>query len=134
MPDKLTPCPNPAKLARNNNAAVRYHFMTVTFYHREFGREAERGRGRPPHNCGSVSGADVPVRSRPPGRLPCSPFHQPSTMIVRMRFSLILLTLSSALARDAGATHDEWPHYGGTQFSWRYSALDQINTSNIKSP
>ena len=54
-------------------------------------------------------------------------------MIVRMRFSLILLTISSALAQDAGATHDDWPHYGGTQFSWRYSALDQINTSNIKS-
>ena len=49
-----------------------------------------------------------------------------------MRFSLILLTISSALAQDAGATHADWPHYGGTQFSWRYSALDQINTSNVK--
>ena len=50
-----------------------------------------------------------------------------------MRFSLILLTISSALAQDAGATHADWPHYGGTQFSWRYSALDQINTANVKS-
>ncbi len=51
-----------------------------------------------------------------------------------MRFSLlsILLTISSALAQDAGATHSDWPHYGGTQFSWRYSALDQINTNNVK--
>jgi alcohol dehydrogenase (cytochrome c) len=53
-----------------------------------------------------------------------------------MRFLLILLTLfvtiSSALAQDAGATRADWPHYGGTQFSWRYSALDQINTNNVK--
>src|ERR1700719_103384 len=53
-------------------------------------------------------------------------------MIVSMRFSLILFTISSALAQDAGATRGDWPHYGGTQFSWRYSALDQINTSNVK--
>ena len=31
-----------------------------------------------------------------------------------------------------GATHADWPHYGGTQASWRYSALDQINTTNVK--
>ena len=50
-----------------------------------------------------------------------------------MRFSLILIAVSSALAQDAGATRADWPHYGGTQFSWRYSALDQINTTNVKS-
>jgi glucose dehydrogenase len=53
-----------------------------------------------------------------------------------MRFPLILLTipfaLFPALAQDAGATRADWPHYGGTQFSWRYSALDQINTTNVK--
>jgi alcohol dehydrogenase (cytochrome c) len=54
-----------------------------------------------------------------------------------MRFLPILLTtslftISGALAQDAGATHADWPHYGGTQFSWRYSALDQINTTNVK--
>jgi alcohol dehydrogenase (cytochrome c) len=57
-------------------------------------------------------------------------------MIGRMRFRLILLTIpftiSSALAQDAGATRADWPHYGGTQFSWRYSALDQINMTNVK--
>lgn len=45
----------------------------------------------------------------------------------------MLLTISIAPAQDAGATHADWPHYGGTQFSWRYSALDQINTQNVKS-
>src|SRR5579863_9809804 len=58
-------------------------------------------------------------------------------MIGRMRFWLVLLTISffttsPALPQDAGATHADWPHYGGTQFSWRYSALDQINTTNVK--
>src|SRR5450755_2943139 len=42
---------------------------------------------------------------------------------------LVLLPLS---AQDAGVTRADWPHYGGTQFSWRYSALDQVNTSNVK--
>ena len=54
-----------------------------------------------------------------------------------MRFWFILLaisllTFSSALAQEAEATHADWLHYGGTQFSWRYSALDQINTNNVK--
>src|ERR1700683_773629 len=57
-------------------------------------------------------------------------------MMDRMRFSLILFmicsALSSAAAQDAGATRADWPHYGGTQFSWRYSTLDQINSTNIK--
>lgn len=44
----------------------------------------------------------------------------------------MLLTISLAPAQDAGAAHADWPHYGGTQFSWRYSALDQINTRNVK--
>jgi alcohol dehydrogenase (cytochrome c) len=53
-----------------------------------------------------------------------------------MRFPWMLFAipfaLSSALAQDAAATHADWPHYGGTQFAWRYSALDQINTGNVK--
>ncbi|MGB6943637.1 MAG: PQQ-dependent dehydrogenase, methanol/ethanol family [Bryobacteraceae bacterium] len=54
---------------------------------------------------------------------------------MRFRLALLtmLLTISIAPAQDAGATHADWPHYGGTQFSWRYSALDQINTQNVKS-
>jgi outer membrane protein assembly factor BamB len=31
-----------------------------------------------------------------------------------------------------GATTADWPEYGGTGLAWRYSSLDQINTSNIK--
>jgi len=54
-------------------------------------------------------------------------------MIVTMRFFLILLAISSALAQDAGTTRADWPHYGGTLFSWRYSGLDQINTTNVQS-
>ncbi len=52
-----------------------------------------------------------------------------------MRFLPVLLFLAAALAQNGpsdGATRADWPHYGGTQFSWRYSALDQINTANVK--
>jgi len=49
-----------------------------------------------------------------------------------MRFLTILLALSVLSAQDAAPTRADWPHYGGTQFSWRYSALDQVNTSNVK--
>jgi alcohol dehydrogenase (cytochrome c) len=38
----------------------------------------------------------------------------------------------SASAIADGATHADWPQHGGTDLSWRYSALDQINTSNVK--
>src|SRR5579862_9536561 len=52
-----------------------------------------------------------------------------------MRFLAILLAFPAAFAQNGspdGATHADWPHYGGTQFSWRYSALDQINAANVK--
>lgn len=46
--------------------------------------------------------------------------------------ALLLACLAPGLrAQEAGATRDDWPHYGGTQLAWRYSALDQINTSNV---
>src|SRR6266404_916858 len=48
-----------------------------------------------------------------------------------MRLIPLFLILVSAHAED-GATRDDWPHYGGTQLAWRYSALDQINASNVK--
>ncbi|HEX5431858.1 MAG TPA: PQQ-dependent dehydrogenase, methanol/ethanol family, partial [Bryobacteraceae bacterium] len=50
------------------------------------------------------------------------------------RFLLVLLAGVCACAQSAlpGATHADWPSYGGTTYSWRYSALDQINTSNVK--
>ena len=57
-------------------------------------------------------------------------------MIVRMRFLISLLLAGVASAQTGGpapgATTADWPHYGGTQLSWRYSALDQINTGNVK--
>src|SRR5580658_462355 len=52
-----------------------------------------------------------------------------------MRFLLALLATAAAFAQEKtpdGATHADWPHYGGTQLSWRYSALDQVNTGNVK--
>ena len=45
-----------------------------------------------------------------------------------------LLVTPLAMAQQSdGATHDNWPSYGGTQKAWRYSALDQINTQNVRS-
>src|SRR5712691_7469027 len=49
-----------------------------------------------------------------------------------MRFLLPLLMAMPLYAQESGATRADWPHYGGTQLSWRYSALDQINTGNVK--
>ena len=47
-----------------------------------------------------------------------------------MKTAALLLLAVAAFAQD-GATQADWPHYGGTQLSWRYSALDQINTTNV---
>src|SRR5580700_6221890 len=74
---------------------------------------------------------DTPAQYRWIKTLP-HPLRHESHMIDPMRFWLILFSISSALAQEAGATHSDWPNYGGTQFSWRYSALDQINTGNVK--
>jgi alcohol dehydrogenase (cytochrome c) len=49
-----------------------------------------------------------------------------------MRFLLALLGVTSVYAQD-GAAGANWPHHGGSQFAWRYSALNQIDTSNVKS-
>ena len=48
-----------------------------------------------------------------------------------LKFSVGLVAI--ALFAQDGATRADWPHHGGTQFAWRYSALDQINTNNVKS-
>ena len=45
-----------------------------------------------------------------------------------------LLVATSAFGQTGaseGATRADWPSYGGSRFSWRYSALDQINTLNV---
>ena len=44
---------------------------------------------------------------------------------------IVLLAVASARAQD-GAARADWPSFGGTQLAWRYSALDQINTANVK--
>src|ERR1700691_1497332 len=51
-----------------------------------------------------------------------------------MRMLLLVLALPSLFAQTSpdGATHADWPHYGGTQLSWRYSALDQVNAGNVQ--
>ena len=52
-----------------------------------------------------------------------------------MRPLLLLLMLPGVYAQTGaadGATRADWPHYGGTQLSWRYSALNQVNTANVK--
>jgi alcohol dehydrogenase (cytochrome c) len=49
-----------------------------------------------------------------------------------MRFLLLFVAIPVMFAQD-GATQTNWTYHGGTQFAWRYSALDQINKSNVKS-
>ena len=31
-----------------------------------------------------------------------------------------------------GSTRADWPHYGGSQAAWRFSGLDQVNTTNVR--
>src|SRR5271163_261997 len=53
-----------------------------------------------------------------------------------MRYVIALFALAFGLTEISlgqdGATRADWPYYGGTQLAWRYSALDQVNTSNVK--
>jgi alcohol dehydrogenase (cytochrome c) len=49
-----------------------------------------------------------------------------------VRAPFFVLVLASLLAAEDGATHEDWPHYGGQSSAWRYSSLDQINRSNVK--
>jgi alcohol dehydrogenase (cytochrome c) len=46
-----------------------------------------------------------------------------------MKLAAFLLLAASACAQTA--TNADWPDYGGTPASLRYSALDRINTSNV---
>lgn len=45
---------------------------------------------------------------------------------------LLLLIALHAIQGQGGATHTDWPYYGGTQAAWRYSGLDHTNRSNVK--
>jgi alcohol dehydrogenase (cytochrome c) len=46
--------------------------------------------------------------------------------------TLILLAAAVAACAQDGATRADWNYHGGTQFAWRYSALDQVNKTNVK--
>jgi alcohol dehydrogenase (cytochrome c) len=48
-----------------------------------------------------------------------------------MRTLPFLLIAASLYAQSDGSTRNNWPSYGGTTLAWRYSALDQVNTSNV---
>ena len=48
-----------------------------------------------------------------------------------MRLLPFLLLATSLYAQVDGSTRNNWPSYGGTTLAWRYSALDQVNTSNV---
>ena len=50
---------------------------------------------------------------------------------MRMRTGAVLCALAGMLGAQDGSTHADWPHYGGERSAWRYSALDQINRSNV---
>lgn len=49
-----------------------------------------------------------------------------------MRALLIGAASAALLAAQDGSTRENWPLYGGGNSAWRYSALDQINVSNVK--
>lgn len=56
-------------------------------------------------------------------------------MLVRfpMRLFCLFAALAGALWANDLATTNDWPSHGGTYSALRYSALDQVNTSNVKS-
>src|SRR6266705_1274343 len=41
-------------------------------------------------------------------------------------------TVISQSQIQKGSTGADWPSYGGTDLAWRYSGLNQINTTNVK--
>jgi glucose dehydrogenase len=56
-------------------------------------------------------------------------------MISRLLIRLVVLfaTATCAWAQPLdGSTGTDWPHYGGSLATWRFSALNQINTTNVK--
>src|SRR5438105_1940849 len=73
-------------------------------------------------------------------RLDSAPFctccieHRCTFASIQMRFIGFCLAITTCAWSQVldGSTRADWPHYGGGQAAWRYSALDQINTSNVK--
>jgi alcohol dehydrogenase (cytochrome c) len=52
---------------------------------------------------------------------------------MRRAIFFVLIFATYSFAQDGGPTRTDWADYGGTPFSWRYSALDQVNAGNVKS-
>ena len=46
--------------------------------------------------------------------------------------AIALLACGTFARAEDGATRDDWPSYGGRDSAWRYSALQQINRSNVR--
>ena len=55
------------------------------------------------------------------------------SLSLSVSLSLSLCLSGISFAQTGASAGADWAHYGGTQFSWRYSSLDQINTQNVKS-
>src|SRR5437016_14603691 len=46
--------------------------------------------------------------------------------------AIAILACGTFARAEDGATGDDWPSYGGRDSAWRYSALQQINRSNVR--
>ena len=49
----------------------------------------------------------------------------------QMKRLLLFCIITFCISAQDNSTHADWPHYGGQRSAWRYSALDQINRSNV---
>src|SRR5262249_59881853 len=81
----------------------------------------QRSRSQTPGKARRQAESQAPLKS---SRI----FRFSSTLLA----ALLCAAPYSAYGQTDGATRADWPHYGGSQLSWRFSALDQINASNIK--
>ena len=45
---------------------------------------------------------------------------------------ILALAAAVTLYAQSAATRENWPQYGGGREAWRYSALNQVNRSNVK--
>src|ERR1700730_17724093 len=50
---------------------------------------------------------------------------------MRPAYVFALVILPALLHAADGATHSDWPSYGGSYSAWRHSALKQIDTGNV---
>jgi glucose dehydrogenase len=48
-----------------------------------------------------------------------------------MKTAAFAIALAATLIAQDGVARQNWPRYGGTPSSWRYSALDPISNVNV---